>query len=154
MKVTARLSSSAEGLGTLGVGLLFVAGLVLARAATLDAAALSPQDSIAAISTALGLEIASVPVGSPAAIVTKTAAENIGAASADLKNPIGAQHGVVDAGPGIGRRAAWILLYQGGDPSDVSWGPIGAGAPTIVYSGLVIDDQTGDLLLLIHKGHH
>jgi hypothetical protein len=101
-----------------------------------------------------GLRIAPVPAGAPAAVVDETAAERLAASLVDQGTPISAERGVIDAGPSIGPRVAWILFYDGGNPSAVSWGPPGAGAPVIDYTGVAIDDQTGQVLLWLHAGHH
>jgi hypothetical protein len=117
------------------------------------AASSTPLPASAAIA-GFGLTVDPIPADAPAALVSADSARQLAVDMAGDGSEISMQHGMIDAGPGIGMRSAWIFFFSGGDSSGVSWGPPGAGQPTVDYSGVVIDDQTGAVLRLLHAGHH
>lgn len=115
-------------------------------------ATLSPAEALAGFG---GLDLAPIPAAGPAAVVSVTEAQRTATTLDDGLGPeISHQRMVVDAGPGLGPRTGWLLLFSGGDSSSVSWGPLGAGAPTVDFTGVIVDDQTGEVLRVLRVGHH
>jgi hypothetical protein len=57
--------------------------------------------------------------------------------------------------PGQPKQPVWVVVYDGGDPIDLPWGPYSDDmrplkAPT--YSGVLIDDATGKVLVTFRGG--
>lgn len=53
------------------------------------------------------------------------------------------------------KQPVWVVVYDGGDPADIPWGPYSDDmrpmkAPT--YSGVLIDDATGEILVSFRGG--
>jgi hypothetical protein len=132
------------------LGVLLAAAVGTLAASPSGAAALPASQAI----DGFGLTVRPIPVGAPGAAVSQEAARTAAVDTAQAGNEISAQHGQIDAGPGRGLRTAWVFFFAGGDPSSVSWGPPGANAPIVDYTGVVVDDQTGEVLRLMHAVHH
>lgn len=119
------------------------------------AGAPTPAQTAAKAIAGFDLGVGPIPSDAPAA---KFSADDAKQRALDLVGTggieVSQQHEVVDAGPGRGLRTAWVLFFSGGNSMDVSWGPPGAGTPTVDYTGVVVDDQSGEILEWLHAGHH
>jgi hypothetical protein len=57
--------------------------------------------------------------------------------------------------PGEEKRSVWVVIFDGGNAIDVPWGPYSEEARPLkapAYSGILLDDQTGDPLVAFRGG--
>lgn len=54
------------------------------------------------------------------------------------------------------KQSVWVVVFAGGDSIDVPWGPYSEDARPLKapsYSGFLIDDRTGEILVSFRGGH-
>jgi hypothetical protein len=98
---------------------------------------------------ALGFQIHALPATAKAAQVSENDAVEKSAAflgddPAQVTKPDEVLHVMAAADASSPERSVFVVIWQGGDP--VPGGPEGNGLHKVAYRGVVVDDQTGEVL--------
>jgi hypothetical protein len=119
--------------------------------------------------TQLGFDLKPVPAAEKPAKILPEQASEIAAMHAFGQTPAEAKaaHPDPEVKRAYGRafddeelRTVWVVVYPGGEAEDVPWGPVGQDGtrdgPAWVpdYTGVMIDDQTGEVLVRFRGGAH
>jgi hypothetical protein len=136
-----------------GIAIAALAVLVLSGAAAAVAASATSAPTAEALAAQFDLSTSPIAADAPAPAVGLTAAESAAIDAAGVGDLVASEHVRVYAGPDFGIRSAWVFFFTGGDPNTVPWGPAGNKAPTVSYSGVIVDDQTGQVLMWLRTGH-
>lgn len=81
-------------------------------------------------------------------------AEAAAGARVGLDSPQETIHAMTKVFAGAPARSTWLVVYAGGDAASVPWGPAFRQLPPVIsYTGVVVDDQTGEVLLSFRGGH-
>jgi hypothetical protein len=101
----------------------------------------------------LGLEIRPLPgglAGSLTALDTDTAIQHAKASLHTTEAPVEVHHVLTRQFSDSPEVTAFIVVFAGGDP--IPGGPVGSKLHPVSYRGVVIDDQTGEILRIFATG--
>jgi hypothetical protein len=103
----------------------------------------------------LGFEFAPIALGAAPDRLTAADAAAIAASELAVQGQPEVKQLEARILPDQPKQPVWVVVYDGGDPIDVPWGPFSDDlrplkAPT--YSGVLIDDATGQVLVTFRGG--
>jgi hypothetical protein len=103
----------------------------------------------------LGFEFAPVPAGEAQSRVASVDAVAAASEALRMSGTPEVQRLQARIRPDDPKRTVWVVVYDGGDPGDVPWGPYSEetrAEKSPAYSGVLIDDVTGEVLVAFRGG--
>ena len=153
--VTAMSRNGRRAFALLVLLVVLMVGTLVAVGASASSTVLQSKVATTAELAAHGIELTALPAGDSAVLVSS----DTGAATAKKlinapKDPDEAYRVLASATYFSPKRTVWLFLYAGG-PGPAAVGPVeGADSRTFTssYTGVLVDDQTGDVLRWFEGG--
>ncbi len=131
-----------------------LAAVVIATGVTAQIALSRPQPLLTDQDAAqLGIEMRPLPAeiaGSQTPVDAKAATERAKAVLHTSDTPAEIDHVVTRQFSDSPERTAFVVVFAGGDP--IPGGPVGSKLHAVSYRGVVVDDQTGEILRIFATG--